>query len=511
MGEGAPPHEGERDEAHTNGEEPGRSDGSAREESVGTAATRGFLWANVGVATRYVSALVLAVVLVRVLDNAEYAAMVTLMVLTYYLDNSLDMGLGAALVYEQEKGITHRVQVAFTATIGLTAVLATTMFVAAPLIASYFKMPEYAWLLRCLAVVVILSGATAIPWSLFVREMEFKQRALVEVSRDMGRFVVTLGLAVAGFGAWSVMIGLIAAYATWLTMTWYFMRFRPVITWDLPVAKQLFSYAWRMAGSRLLGVLSLNGDYVIIGNRRPDQYPQYYQAFRLPEFVMGAQLNAMSAVLFPMYSRIRSEGKLAMSDALYRALGFVSLFSLPVGVALSLVSRDAIGIMYGLTGNEADVAISTMEILSLTGCVVGLGFATGDLLFAIGRPGVMVRINGVMVPLMLGLMWFVSSHGVVWVAVVHLAVAVVFTFIRQLVVNHIVDASGIRVLQAMGPGIIVTACIAALALPVRLLTDGGFTSLVMIVVAGIAGGFLGLALSPTARREVAELIARLRG
>ena len=79
------------------------------EQSVGTAASRGFLWANVGVATRYVSALVLAAVLARVLEPTEYAVMVTLMVLTYYLDNALDMGLGAALVYEQEEGITRRV------------------------------------------------------------------------------------------------------------------------------------------------------------------------------------------------------------------------------------------------------------------------------------------------------------------------------------------------------------------------------------------------------------------
>ena len=36
-------------------------------------------------------------------------------------------------------------------------------------------------------------------------------RAVVEVSRDLSRFAVTIVLALAGFGAWSVMIGLLAA------------------------------------------------------------------------------------------------------------------------------------------------------------------------------------------------------------------------------------------------------------------------------------------------------------
>ncbi len=163
-------------------------DSSGSEQSVGTAASRGFLWANVGVVTRYVTALVLAAVLARLLGVTDYAVMVTLMVVTYYFDNALDMGMGAALVYEQEEGITPRVQVAFTATLGVTVVLSIGAFLLAPVIVSYFKLPGYENVFRCLSLIVIMSGCTAIPWSLFVRSMEFKSRAIVEVVRDLTRF-----------------------------------------------------------------------------------------------------------------------------------------------------------------------------------------------------------------------------------------------------------------------------------------------------------------------------------
>jgi len=476
--------------------------------SVGTTASRGFVWANVGVFTRYVSALVLAAALARILDTTDYAVMVTLMVVTYYFDNALDLGMGAALVYEQEKGITNRVQVAFTVNVGVTAVLATVALIGSPLIASYFDLPGYTNLFRCLAIVVVLSGITTIPWALFMRGMDFRKRAIVEVARDSTRFVVTMVLVIGDMGAWGVMIGLISGYAVWMVLTWTFIKFRPVLHWERNVAKELFSYAWRMAGTRLLGVLSLNGDYVIVGNQRKDQYPLYYQAFRLPEFVMGAQLNAMSAVLFPMYARIRSEGQMAMRDALYRAMRLVALFSIPVGLGLALVARDAMGIMYG---SASPVGVRTMEVLSITGCVVGLGYATGDLLFAIGRPGTMVRINGVMVPVMLGSMWLVASEGIVWVATVHLVVAVVFTFVRQLIVNRIVDAEGRRVLASMGPAFVISASILLFALPVRLLTEQGAVSMIGIVAAGVLGGIVGLAISRQARAEVQDLIAKLRG
>lgn len=493
------------------GADPAASAGAEPAQSVGTAASRGFLWANVGVFTRYATALVLAALLARVLTPTEYAVMVTLLVVTFYFDNALDMGMGAALVYEQETGITERVQVAFTATIGVTAVLSSVAFLGAPVIAGYFKIPDYVNVLRCLALVVIMSGCTAIPWSLFVRSMDFRRRAAVEVVRDLTRFGLTVGLALAGYGAWAVMIGLLGAYFAWVTLTWYFMRFRPTLAWDLTIAKQLFSYAWRMAGSRLLGVLSLNGDYLVVGNRRPDQYPQYYQAFRLPEFVMGAQLNAMSAVLFPMYARIRSEGTMPMREALYKALRLVALFSLPVGVGLALVARDSISIMYGLDGDTAKVATETMQVLALAGCFAGLGFATGDLLYAIGRPGVMVRLNAVMVPIMLTAMWFVASNGVVWVATVHLVVAAVFTVIRQLVVNRIVEAQLARVLAALVPGLIIATCVVAVGLPIRLMTEGGVLSLLFIVLGGAFGGLIGLGISGSARTEALDMVAKLRG
>jgi lipopolysaccharide exporter len=480
----------------------------ADEPSLGTTASRGFLWANVGVLTRYASALVLAAALARVLDTTDYAVMVTLMVVTYYFDNALDLGMGAALVYEQGQGIGRRVEVAFTANVGLTAVLASVALLASPLIADFFKLEGYTNLFRCLAVVVVLSGLTTIPWSLFMRAMDFKKRAIVEVARDLTRFGVTMVLAFSGYGAWGVMIGLIASYSVWMSSTWFFLRFRPRFTWDKGIARDLFAYAWRMAGTRLLGVLSLNGDYVIVGNRRPDQYPLYYQAFRLPEFVMGAQLNAMSAVLFPMYSRIRSEGHMEMRDALYRALRLVALFSIPVGLGLALVARDAISLMYGI---DSAVAVRTMEVLSVTGCIVGLGYATGDLLYALGRPGVMVRINAVMVPVMLTGMWFVAPRGVVWVAVVHLVVAAVFTLVRQLVVNNIVEAAGSRVLGSLVPAMVVGGSVLAFALPVRLWSPPGVLSMLAIVAAGAVGGAVGLGLSPAARSEVNDLVRKVRG
>jgi PST family polysaccharide transporter len=477
-------------------------------QSLGTKASRGFLWANVGILTRYVAALVLAAVLARSLTSDEYRVMVVLTTVLLYLDTALDLGMGAALVFEQERGITRRVRVAFTANVALSVVLAVLAVLLAPAIAWIYHLEDYVNVFRALGVVVLISGLTTVPWALFTREMAFRPRAFTEVTRDLSRFLVTLLLVAVGWGAWGVLVGFLVAKVVWWLLTWWRVKFRPGFAWDRTIFGELFSYAWKHAGNSFLGLLALNGDYFVVGRRASSELGTYYQAFRLPEFFLAGQLNAMSAVLFPMYSRIRSDGPAALRNAMYKALSIVSMFSIPAGIGLALVARDAFGLMFG-TYNPA--GITTMEIISITGCVVGLGFATGDLLFATGRPGVMMKLNLVMVPMMLGAMWLVGPKGIVWIAGVHLLTATVFTTIRQVIVNRVIGASMLSALRAIVPGLTVGLCVGAAALPVRLMTSKGFTSMLLIVAAGVVGGAVGLALSSTARSVIRELIAKLRG
>lgn len=477
-------------------------------EDLGTAATRGYLWANVGLLSRFGVAFVLASVLARSLSKSDYDAMVALTVVMLYADTTLDLGMGASLIYEQETGRSRRVNVAFTANVALALVLAVAAVGLAPVLGAVFNLADYVGVFMIMGPIIVISGLNTVPWALLNRDLSFRPRAVSELLRDGTRLVLTLILVLHyDLGIWGVVWGFVASRTVWTVVTWIATRYKPILAWERSIVKELFAYAWRMAGNRFLGLLALNGDYFVVGNRT-SSLDLYYQAFRLPEIVMGGQLNAMSAVLFPMYSRIRTEGPDALRSAMYRALRIVGLFSIPVGIGLALVARDVITVMFG-TGDSA--AVPTMELISLTGCVTGLGFATGDLLYAINRPGLLMRINLVMVPTMLATMWFVAPHGIEWVAFTHLCIQAVFVTIRQVVVNGLVGASMMKVVLSCGPGVVVATGVLVFALPVRLLTDAGALSGLLVTLAGAVGAALALAVSPPARTELMELVAKVRG
>ncbi len=490
------------------GDQPENPDDPVDTANLGTTATRGYLWANLGILSRFGAALVLAAVLARELTPVEYSVMVALTVVMLYADTALDLGMGASLIYEQGTGHDRRVHIAFTANVGFSIVLAVLAVALSPALAALFKLSEYVTVFMVMGPLVVITGLNTVPWALFTRDLTFKPRAYTELARDGSRLAVTLVLVIGfGLGIWGVVWGFLVSRVIWTACTWVLTRFRPRIAWETSVVKELFAYAWRMAGNRFLGILAVNGDYLVVGNRT-SSLDLYYQAFRLPEIIMGGQLNAMSAVLFPMYSRIRNDGREALRDAMYQALRIVALFSIPVGVGLALISRDAITVMFA-TGNTA--AVPTMEIISITGCVTGLGFATGDLLYAINRPGLLMKINLVMVPTMLIAMWFAAPHGIAWVAFTHLVTQVVFVGIRQLFVNHLVGASMLQVVVSCWPGVAVSLGVAAFALPVRLVTDAGFLSGLAITAAGSLGALVVLGLSASTRDVLTGVISKLRG
>ena len=79
---------------------------------VGTQAVRSFGWAGTSLIGSRVVALGTTLVLARLLTPTDFGVVAAGMVLLGFLEMGLDLGIAAALVYEQEKGVSDRVQTA---------------------------------------------------------------------------------------------------------------------------------------------------------------------------------------------------------------------------------------------------------------------------------------------------------------------------------------------------------------------------------------------------------------
>jgi lipopolysaccharide exporter len=321
--------------------------------------------------------------------------------------------------------------------------------------------------------------------------------------RSILRFGVAVALLQAGWGPAAMIVSVVVSEGAAVIVTTFQARFVPRFRFDRALAADMLKYGLAVFGSRLVGMLWLNGDYLVIGAKSTNrEYGNYFTAFRLPELVLGSVYNIFSSVAFPTYSAAREAGPEKLQEAAIRSLRLLCMFGFPAGVGMALIARDFITVVFP----ENPGAILPMELLCLAGAFVGIGYASGDLFNAIGKPRLGLYFNLMGAPILIGGFLLVVDRGIAAVALVHLVVIVPYSLFRIEVANRLVGTTWRQSLAALRPGVVSVIGMLVLALPLRIALEPGFLSGVAIVVAGAIGVVLGLLIGDrSAFAEVRDL------
>lgn len=472
------------------GPSPGPEADDVEETSIGRKAAGGFVWALLGFAFMQVGSFATYAYASRVLGADGIGVVGTALTLVFWIDVLLSVGLGASLIYEQETGQTHRVTVAFTVNLIMAVTLGSLMFFGADAIDSFFQA-DHPEIFRVLAFLILLKGLGQVPDAMLKRDLDFRRRIRADFTRSIGRLVVTVALLQSGMGPVAMVIGVLSAEVAAVAITWWLVRFVPRLAFDFKVAGQMLRFGAAMFGAQLLGMLWLQGDYFFITRAfgaKSDEFGSYYTAFRLPELVLGSVYNLFSNVAFPAFSAARVRGMEELRAAALRSLRYLCLFGFTAGIGMSLIARDFVGVVFG----EIEGAIPIMQLLCVAAGFVAVGYASGDIYAAIGKPRLGVYFQLVFVPVLFIGFAFAIPHGVQWIAFVHVVVMIPYSLFRIEVANRLIGTTWGSSLNALRPALAATVGLVALALPVRLVTAQGFGSLVAILVAGLVGAVGGL-------------------
>ncbi len=255
------------------------------------------------------------------------------------------------------------------------------------------KSPESTWLIRLLVVGVVADGFAAVPNALINRAMQQRKRLLIDTAAFLVGTPVTIVLAVAGYGGWSLgwgaVIGNLVSAA--LAYAWAPARYRP--GWRRDVLPELMRFGLPLAGASLLLFLMLNLDYVVVGHMfGPVELGLYLLAFNVaswPSTVIGSAIRRVTLAAFSRMSEQQEEG---ISEGFSRVVGLVMGVTLPVCALLSVYAEPIIRTLYGDRWTGAVGALQLLVVFSAARIAVEL---TYDLLAATGRTGSTVWLHAV--------------------------------------------------------------------------------------------------------------------
>jgi lipopolysaccharide exporter len=205
-------------------------------------AVRSFVWSAVAFGGSRLGVFITTLVLARLLAPDAFGIVAAGLVLVSVLELGLDLGVGAALIYEQGRGVTERVRAAFTLNLLACVALTAVGIAFAPAVASVFDASAHTAVFQAIFLFLLVRGAGQVHDAVLKRDLRFARRTGIEISRAVVRAAVSIPLALAGFGVWALVWGLLASEAAGTVLNWVAVRLRPALRLSWVVARPLLGF-----------------------------------------------------------------------------------------------------------------------------------------------------------------------------------------------------------------------------------------------------------------------------
>ena len=390
------------------------------------------------------------VILARLLTRADYGLAGYALVVIGFLDVLVDLGVGAALIYFPENN--HNKNTAFWLNLASACILFILTYLLAPLAGEFFNDPRAVPLTRAMALTFPISAFGNIHASLLAKHLDFNKKFIPDFVKALSKGIISITLAWAGMGAWSLVLGQVGGTAIAVIAYWMVMPWRPRLEFNPTLAKPLLKYGANIVAVDGLGVTLNNMDYLFVGRiLGAEALGVYTLAFRIPELLVKNFVNLVGNVLFPAYSKLRDDPK-ALKSAFLLSMRAVTLITVPVALGLIAIARPLILTLF--TDKWVD-AIPVMPLIAIYTLVRSLTFNIGNLYKAQGRPDILTKLALIKVPILFGgLYWALTVPGsIVAVAWIQVGVALISAGLNLVVASRQLDTPFSDIMRAFQPAL----------------------------------------------------------
>ncbi|MGI5125215.1 lipopolysaccharide biosynthesis protein [Pseudonocardia sp. CA-107938] len=453
------------------------------------------------------------VVVARLLTPAEVGLFAAGTVLTAFLAEFTEGGLRSALVNRGHE-VDEAAETVFWATLCGGLALCLGSLAAAPLIGLLFDDPTAGWIAAVSSGGLVLYSLANVPEAYLQREFSVWRRLVVGPAVSIAFAGVTIGLAAAGAGVWSLVAGNYASYVTLVVAVWCLCGWRPGRARpSIRLWRELARYGFPLVVGSFAAKARQLAESVVVG-RFLDvaALGQYRYGLRIARVPTNALIEIVANALFPAFSRLAADRD-RLAQAYLRALGWVTLCSAPVSGLLLAIGEPAAVVVLGEPWRGAGIALVAMAGLGL-----GKAFASvsEEAIKGSGRTSVINWFTAVEVVLGLGLLLLVFPLGLVGVGLAISMTALVVGVQCVLTARRVLGVRGRDVARATVPAVLaaLTAAVVTHALDAQVLhPDQRSTALGVAFLLLDALTFLVLYVSAFTMimpRTVSELLVSLR-
>lgn len=373
------------------------------------ATLQGTVWAYAATYSGKLLVFISTTILARLLLKDDFGLAAYALIFISFLDVLNDLGIGAAVIYHRDE--PEVVDTAFWLNMATGITLYGITWLAAPLAGLFFNDPLSVPLTRVLALTFPLTALGNIHSSLLRKNLTFRRKFVPDVVKALGKGIISIILAWAGMGAWSLVLGQVGGTGLAALAYWWAMPYRPRLRLKRTMARPLITYGSNIVAVDGLGTLINQADYLLVGRfLGAASLGVYTLAFRIPELLVKQFCGIVGQVIFPAYTQMKDDPQ-ALSRGLLVTMRYMTMLTVPISLGLAAISRPLVLTAFSTKWIEAVPVMAAIAIYTL---IRSLTFNVGAVYKAQGRPEILTWLSLVQLPVLLpSLYWAIKGPGTI--------------------------------------------------------------------------------------------------
>lgn len=352
------------------------------QSSLKEKAAKGLFWGGIGNGSMQLLNLIFGIFLARLLSNTDYGMTAVLTIFSATASIFAESGFVTAIV--NKKSIKDEdYNAVFWFSLCMGAGLYLLLFICAPLIATFFKVPALCPLARVLFLGFFFGSCATAPSAYFFRNLMVKERSQIQILAIILSGITGITLAYLGFGYWGLALQTLLYSGCNSLLLWLRCPWRPTRNFRMEPLRQMLPFSLKIFFTTLFTHVNNNILSLLIG-----------KFYTIPQAGYYSQGNKWTTMGYStIYGMINSVGQPVFREAytdtarlqniFRKMLRFTAFISFPAMLGLGIVSRELIIIT--ITDKWLP-SVPIMQVLCIWGAFMPISTLYTNLMNSIGRP-----------------------------------------------------------------------------------------------------------------------------
>lgn len=358
---------------------------------------------------------VIGAILARLLSPADFGLIAMITVFSGFANIFMDLGFGSALIQKQDARPEHYDSV-FWLNVAAGLLLMVLFMVSAPLLARLYSQPLLTPLTLVISTNFFIAAFSSVQIALLQKRLLFNWLAYAELGALVLSGGVAIGMALAGFGVWSLATQTILMSLLLVLFVWFSSEWRPAWRFDRRAVGELIGFSSNLLGFNSLNYWLRNGDNFLIGRfLGTDALGIYGRAYSVMLLPLQMVSRTVGQVMFPAFSSIQDD-RPRVARIYLRMTRTIAFITFPAMIGLWVVTPHFVPVVFG---NQWLAMIPILRILCLVGMLQSIGTLNGNLYLSQGRSDLQFRVGVVigvagLAAIGVGLRWGVEGVAVAY-------------------------------------------------------------------------------------------------